>query len=87
VIAALDPLRELDLLRGCEQIDLADVLEEELQRVGRDLAHLGLGRALLLVRVGNVVDDLDLQLLERVVEVVDLRGLELQLVESQRDVA
>ena len=39
VVAALDPLRELDLLRGREQVDLADVLEEELQRVGRDLAR------------------------------------------------
>ena len=38
VVAALDPLRELDLLGGGQQLDLADVLEEELQRVGRDLA-------------------------------------------------
>ena len=37
VVAALDPLRELDLLRGGQQVDLADVLQEELQRVGRDL--------------------------------------------------
>ena len=43
VVAALDPLRELDLLRGGEQVDLADVLQEELERVGRDLA-LELGR-------------------------------------------
>ena len=48
VVAALDPLRELDLLRGGEQVDLADVLEEELQRVGRDLARL-LDRLLLLL--------------------------------------
>src|ERR687884_2275532 len=34
MVAPLDPLRELDLLRGCQQVDLADVLEEELQRVG-----------------------------------------------------
>src|SRR4029079_2473775 len=40
VVAALDALRELDLLGGREQVDLADVLEEELQRVGRDLARL-----------------------------------------------
>ena len=37
VVAALDPLRELDLLRGGQQVDLADVLQEELQRVGREL--------------------------------------------------
>ena len=37
MVAALDALRELDLLRGGEQIDLADVLQEELQRIGREL--------------------------------------------------
>src|SRR4051812_1853921 len=37
MVAALDALGELDLLRGGEQIDLADVLQEELERVGRDL--------------------------------------------------
>ena len=37
MVAALDALRELDLLRGGEQIDLADVLQEELERVGREL--------------------------------------------------
>ncbi len=36
-VAPLDPLGELDLLRGRQQIDLADVLEKELKRVGRDL--------------------------------------------------
>ena len=44
MVAALDALRELDLLRRGEQVDLADVLEEELERVGRDLAG---GRDLL----------------------------------------
>ena len=47
VVAALDALRELDLLRRGEQVDPADVLQEELQRVGRDLARR-LGRRLLL---------------------------------------
>ena len=41
MVAALDPLRELDLLRGGQQIDLADVLQEELQRVGRELDASG----------------------------------------------
>jgi hypothetical protein len=39
VVAALNPLRELDLLRGGEQVDLTDVLQEQLQRVGRELAR------------------------------------------------
>ena len=48
VLAALDALRELDLLRRGEQRNLADVLQEELQRVGRDL-RLGLDLGLGLV--------------------------------------
>ena len=81
VVAALDPLRQLDLLRGGEQRHLADVLEEELERVGRDLA------CLLDLRLGLVpLDDLDLQLVERRVELVDLRRVEVELVESARDV-
>jgi hypothetical protein len=38
MVTTLDPLRELDLLRGGQEVDLADVLQEELQRVGRELA-------------------------------------------------
>ena len=70
MVAALDPLRELDLLGGGQQLDLADVLEEELERVGRDLADALVDPHLLLrLRLGGLhVDDLDLQLLERPVE-------------------
>ena len=83
VLAALDPLRELDLLRRGEERDLADVLQEELQRIGRDL---GLGStsgsgSSALVRV----DDGDLGLFERRVEVVELRRLQLELVERERE--
>ena len=84
VVAELDPLRELDLLRRGEERHLADVLEEELQRVGRDL---GLGRPLLLdLRLALLVaDDVDLSLLERGVELVELRRVEVELVERERD--
>jgi len=82
VIPALDALRELDLLRRSEEIDLADVLQEELQCIGRDLARLLLGCRLLLVSSGH---DLDMELLERVVEVVDLCRLEVELVERDGD--
>ena len=71
MLAALDALGELDLLRGGEQVDLADVLQEELQRVGGDLARLG-GRLFALGLLRVRVDDLDLELLERAVELVDL---------------
>jgi hypothetical protein len=83
VLAALDALRELDLLCRRQQRDLADVLEEELERVGRDL-RLGLRVGLRVVRPVRV-DDRDLRLLERRVEVVELRGLEVELVERKRE--
>ena len=83
VLAALDPLRELDLLRGGQQRHLADVLQEELQRVGRDLARLlDLGLCLGLV----ALHDLDLELVERGVELVHLSRVEIELVQRARDV-
>src|SRR3954469_17529503 len=78
VVAALDALGQLDLLGGGEQVDLANVLQEELQRVGRDLARLRDGYLFLLLVGGR--DDLDLHLLERLVELVDLPGVEIELV-------
>jgi hypothetical protein len=82
VVAALDPLRQLDLLCRCQERDLADVLEEELERVGRDLGlGLELGLRLLLVRG----DDGDPRVVESGIELVELRRLELELVERERD--
>jgi hypothetical protein len=83
VLAAFDALRELHLLRRRQERDLADVLEEELERVGRDLGfgiRLGLGRVRL---VG--ADDGDLRLVERRIDVVELRRLEVELVERERE--
>ncbi len=100
-VAALDPLRELDLLGGGEQPDLADVLEEELQGIGghvrlqveRLLAlattlavgALGLGGR-LLGRV-EVLDQLDAVLLEVPVEILDVGFVELDLGDGAGDVA
>src|SRR6185503_8684201 len=85
VLAALDPLRELDLLGGGEQWDLADVLEEQLQRVGGDL-RLRRPRALALVVGGRLhADDLDLLLVEGGVEGVDLGRVQVELVERARE--
>ena len=70
VVAALDPLRELDLLGSGQERNLADVLEEELQRVGGDLALLVVGPEGRERRLGG--DDLDVQLLQGAVEVVRL---------------
>src|SRR5207244_9182672 len=58
VLASLDPLRELDLLGSGQQLDLPDVLEEELERVGRDVARLD-GEVELLTPFG--LDHLDLR--------------------------
>ena len=93
-VAALDPLGEVDLLLGGEQAHLADVLEEQLQRVG---GHVRLevqrrfgfapaalvGRALDLRRGGDrrvdVLDELDLGPLEEAVELFDVGLVEVQL--------
>jgi hypothetical protein len=83
VLAALDPLRQFDFLRGGEQRDAPDVLQEELQRVSGDLG-LGLKlelRLLLFVRM----HDLDLRLVQRRVELVHLARVEVELVERERD--
>ena len=85
MVAALDPLRELDLLRRREERHLADVLQEELQRVGGDLRLGRLPRALCFLLRLRRIDDLDLLLVERVVERVDLGGVEVELVEGERD--
>src|SRR3954468_9310272 len=100
-VAALDALRELDLLGGGEQPDLADVLEEQLQGIGGHIRLqvqrlLALATALtvgalvlggrLLGRV-EVLDQLDAHLLEVPVEVLDVRFVELDLGHSGGDVA
>jgi hypothetical protein len=82
VVAALDSLRELDLLRRGQQVDFADVLQEELERIGRDLRAFDVERVLLGLLDLN---DLDVQLLEQTVELVDLPRVEGQLVERERD--
>jgi hypothetical protein len=81
VVAALDALRELDLLRCGQERNAPDVLEEELERIGRDLGvRLGLALDLLLG-----VDDRDLGLVEGGVELVELARLEIELVECKSD--
>jgi hypothetical protein len=83
MLAQLDPLRQLDLLGRRQERDLADVLEEELQGVGRDLR---LGGPLLVGVVALIdADDVDLRLLEGRVELVELGGVEIEIVEGARD--
>ena len=74
MVAALDPLRELDLLRRGQQVDAADVLQEELQRVG---GELDLERLDLLVV--ELLPGLARKLLVELLVIVELRILELFL--------
>src|SRR4029450_6397705 len=65
------------------QVDLADVLQKQLERICRDVRALEVERRFLALLLG--LDDLDVQLLEQTVELVDLPGVESQLVERGRD--
>src|SRR4051794_36492923 len=93
-VAALDALGEVDLLLRGEQPDLADVLEEQLQRVGRHVrpqvqrgllgpAAALVGRALhLLARCDrriDLLDQLDLLGLEEGGELLHVRLVEVEL--------
>ena len=84
-VAALDPLRELDLLCGREQLMPAGLAQEELQRVGRRLERLRrrrrrlLGRRLrlgLALRLGEQLDPAPVELL--------IDGLGLERIELER---
>ncbi|HJS49507.1 MAG TPA: hypothetical protein VJ745_04230 [Gaiellaceae bacterium] len=81
MVAAFDPLRELHLLRCGKERNAADVLQEELQRICGDLGiRLDLGLDVVVRR-----DDCDPRFLEGGVELVQLRRLELELVQCQCD--
>jgi hypothetical protein len=82
VVASLDAFRELHLLRGGQERHPPDVLQEELERVGRDL-RTGLDLGLRVRVVG--VDDLDLRVVQGRVELVELGRLERELVERKGD--
>ena len=82
-VAALDLLRELDLLRRGEQRVPAGLAEEELQRVRRRLdgaaATAGVGEPLLL---GLLDDELDPSAVELLVHGFELERLELERLED-----
>ncbi len=93
-VAALDPLGEVDLLLGGQQADLADVLEEQLQRVGRHvrlevqrrfrfapaaLVRRALDLARRRDRRVDVLDELDLRPLEEAVQLLDVGLVQVEL--------
>ena len=71
-IAALNALGQLDLLRGRQQRYPADVLEEDLQRVCRELSSPRSRGRRLVSLVISLVDDVDLKLVKTLVELVGL---------------
>jgi hypothetical protein len=81
VVAALDALRELDLLRRRQQLDAPDLAQEQRERVDGGVAIVDLEREL----GQRVVDELDVCVLERAQDLVDLGRLEVQLVERSGD--
>ena len=101
-VAALDPSGQVDLLLGAEQPDLADLFEEQLQRIGR---HVGLQvergpglaapalirRALHLIgeRRGrvDVLDQLDLRSLEEPVQLLDVGLVDVEPGRGRRDLS
>jgi hypothetical protein len=81
MLAALDALRELDFLGCREQVDPADVLQKELERICRGFGCARRGGFFLFFRR----DDLDLLLLERRVELVELDYLKVEVDQREGD--
>ena len=86
LVASLDPLGELDLLGGGEQLD-PPISFKKLERVDRDLAGFGDRRLFLL----HIVDDNDDTLIWSSscppVDLVDPEPIELELVECARAIS
>ena len=83
-VAALDPLRQLDLLRRRQQLVPAGLAQEELQRVGRRLERLRrrrrrlLGRRLGLGLALRLDEQLDPAPVELLIDGVGLERIELE---------
>ena len=74
LIALLDALGELDLLAGGQQRHAANVLQEELQCVGRDLAGREVQRRALDLHLDliGLLDNADIGGVEGPVDLFDL---------------
>ena len=87
-VALLDPLGELDLLGGGQQRVAADLVEEELQRVGGHVASSsGLNSVRARVGAAAVVGQLDAARVDALVERCELLVLELELLRQIVDLA
>src|SRR5215207_5399992 len=82
-VAALDPLRELDLLGGGQERVAAGLAQEELKRVGRRLVDGRLRRRpRRLFWLWGLLDDVDAALLELALERLALHLVQLQRLEN-----
>ena len=80
LVALLDALGEFDLLRRSQQRHTPDVLEKQLQRIGRDFASREVERrASLVCRLRS--NDLHVRRIESAIDVLDLRVGQVELVE------
>ena len=86
-VAALDALGELDLLVGRQQPVAADLVEEELQRVGGDAGERGVVDRRGLGLAAAVVAQVDPAGLELLVELADVVVLELERLGQLVDLA
>ena len=97
-VTALDPFGEIDLLLRRQQPHLADVLQEQLKRIGRHLrleiqrslaAGALLGRTLVISRCRerrvDLLDQLDLSPLQEAVQLLDVGFVEVELGRGGRD--
>ena len=83
LVAALDRLGELDLLRGGQQREPAGFVQEELEGVGRRRRNLRVRvRNLWLDRSRAVVGDLDAVRLEPLEQDLDVLFVELELLDD-----
>ena len=83
-VAALDPLGELDLVRGGQQLVAAGLVQEQLERVGRDRVRDRSGRLDGVLRVGP---QLDVALFEGALELVQVVGREVVLERERLELA
>src|SRR4029079_16095390 len=92
-VAALDPLRELDLLRGGQQMVAAGLAQKELQRVGvrlerwRDRRWCLLPRRLGLGLALRLDEQLDAAPVELLVDGLRLEGVELERAQRARQIS
>ena len=78
LVAALDPLRELDLLPGREERVAGHLVQEELERVRRRHRELLVEKGRLGPRAAAIVAELDPARVDLLVEALDLLVLELE---------